>query len=398
MTLKTFYFAATLIILLLSAAFLGYGIYLNSTSDSHIETMLASRAVKLSGVKVSYRDLYPELYLDYIGLRARMQADAIARIDGMIEELYVSQGQEIKQGQPLCKIVNNDVPLSISRADTDIAKAEASYLQAMSTVERNKRLAAEDAIPASELEMSVSQMTAAKAELDAARITRKQMEDQRKSQVLTAPLSGSVIVVYQQAGNVVAKGAPVVMIADFTKMYFTALVDDKKMRNLTPLDGGFSLCIDMANMTEKAFDSAAKSSFSEETVFDVQISGIAPPLSESVPVRSLTFEIDNRLGVMEIGMYTDIIIRKNSPKRALAVPLNVIPDQDNPSVGVSDAESRLAIRKIKTGVYDSDYVEVLEGLEEGDVVITSGIGGLEAGMKVNVDFAGGEETGSERMR
>jgi RND family efflux transporter MFP subunit len=392
--LKTFYFATTLIVLLLSAAFLGYGIHLNRTSDSYIETMLASRAVNLSGVKVSYRDLYPELRLDYADLRAGRQADAIARIDGLIEELYVSRGQDVKQGQPLCKIVNNDVRLSISRADTDIATAEASYFQAMSAVERNKRLAAKDAIPASELETSVSQMTAAKAELDAARITREQMEDQRKSLILTAPLSGAVIVAYQQAGNVVVKGAPVVMIADFTKMYSTVLVDDKKIRNLTPIEGGFSLFTDVSNITEKAFDSAAKSSFDENTAFGVQISEIAPPLSESVPVRSLTLEIDNSLGVMEMGMYAGVVIRKNTPKRALAVPLSAIADRDNPSVCVSDAESRLAIRKIKTGVYDADYIEVLEGLEEGDAVIISGIGGLEAGMKVNVDFAE-EETGSE---
>jgi RND family efflux transporter MFP subunit len=397
MTLKTFYFATAFIILLLAAALLGCGVYLNRTSYSHIETMLASRAVNLSGVKVSYRDLYPEMYLDYIDLRTRRQADAIARIDGLIEELYVSRGQEVEQGQPLCKIVNDEVPLLISRAETDIAKAEASYLHATSVVERNKKLAAEDTATASDLETSVSQMTAAKAELDAARITREQMEDQRKSQTLTAPLSGAVIVVYQEAGNVVDKGAPVVMIADFAKMYSSVLVDDKKIRNLAPFDGKFSLSIDLSNITEKAFDSAAKSSFNEDTAFDVHISEIAPPLSESVPVRSLTFEIDNRLGVMEIGMYTGVVIRKNSPKRALAVPLSAIPDRDNPSVCVSDAESRLAVREIKTGVYDSDYVEVLDGLEEGDVVIVSGIGGLEAGMKVNVDFAEEKETGSEGM-
>jgi RND family efflux transporter MFP subunit len=375
----------TLLILVLSVAFLGYGVYLNATSDSYIETMLASRAVSLSGVRASYRNLYPELYIDYIGLRTKMQADAIAQIDGMIEELYVAQGQEVAEGQPLCKIVNNDVPLSISRADTDIAKAEAAYIQAMSTVERNKRLTAEEAIPASELEMSISQMKSAKAELDAARIQRRQMEQQQHSQVVNAPLSGSVILVYQQSGNFVAKGAPIVMIANFSKMYFTVLVDDKKLKNILPIKGKFSLLTDLTNMTEKAFDSAAKLSFSEDTAFDVEISSISPPLDESVPARSITCELNNRLGVMELGMYTDIIIRKDTPKRCLAIPLSALSDRTK--VWVRDGESRLAAREIRTGVYDSSYVEVLEGLGEGDVVITSGIEGLESGIRIDVNLA-----------
>jgi RND family efflux transporter MFP subunit len=383
--MKKYYFIITFLILIVSALFIGWGVYLNKTSDSHIETMLAARAVSLSGVKVSYREICPELYLDYIGLRTRNQADAISQIDGLITKMYVSQGQEVKQGQPLCEVVNDNISLQISRADTDVAKAEVAYLQSVNTVGRNQRLAAEDAISTSELETSISQMKASKAELDAAKIAKKQAEQQKGSQTVPAPLSGAVIVVYQQAGNYVSKGSPIVMIADFTRMYFTALVDDTKLSNILSGKGKFSLYTDLGNMTEKALDSAAKSSFSEDTAFDVEISSIAPPLSENVPIRSLTCEIDNRLGVMELGMYTDIIIRDDTPKRVLTVPLNTLLDRENPKVWVSDSGSRLALREIKTGVYDSEYVEVLEGLGEGDIVITSSTSGLEPGVKVDAD-------------
>ena len=384
--MKKFYFAATFVFFALSAAFIGYGVYLNTTSAGYIETMLASRAVSLSGLRVSYRDLYPELYLDYIDLKTRTEADIIPQTDGRVEELYVTRGQEVERGQPIAKLVNDEIPLSISRADTDVAKAEASYLQALSTVERNKRLAAEDAVSASELETSISQMQASKAELDAVKIARKQTEQQRGFQVVTAPLSGSVLVLYQRPGNFVAKGTPIAMVADFSKMYFTVLVDDKKIKNIAPIDGNFSLRLNLENMTEKAFDNAAKSSFSEDTTFDISISSVLPPLGESATVRSVTCEIDNRLGVMEIGMYDELVIRKETSKRALAIPISVVSDWDDPRVYVRDADSRLAVRGIKTGVYDSEYVEVVEGLEEGDVIITSRVDGLEPGMRVNVNL------------
>ena len=383
--MKKFYFASTLVILALSAAFIGYGMYLNVTSESYIGTMLASRAVSLSGLRVSYRELRPEILIRYAAIRTRMQADVAAQIDGTIDELYITQGQEVERDQPIVRIVNDDVPLMLSRANADIAKAEASYLQYVSTAERNRRLAAEDAISTSELEMSISQMDASKAELDAAKIARRQVEQQRGFQIVTSPLPGSVLVVYRQPGNYVSKGMPVAMIVDFSKMYFTALIDDERIKNIAPLDGKFSLLLNIGNMTEKAFDSTARASFSEDTAFGIEISNISPPLSEDAPVRSVTFEIDNHLGVMEFGLYTDLVIRKNTSKRALAIPLAVISDRDDPKVYVSDADSNLAVRGIRLGSYDSRYVEVLEGLSEGDIIITSGVEGLDLGMKIDVN-------------
>jgi RND family efflux transporter MFP subunit len=281
--------------------------------------------------------------------------------------------------------VNKDVPLAKSRANTDIAKAEASYLQSMSTVERNKRLAEEDAIPRSELEMSISQMKATKAEFDAAKIAGRQIDQQMSSQTALSPTSGSVIVLYQNVGDFVGKGTPIAMVADFSKMYFNVLVEDEKIRNIAPLSGKFSLRTDLTNMTEKAFTSAASSSFSEDTAFNVEISSVLPPLSESVPVRSVTFEVDNSLGVMELGMYTDIIIRKETPKSALSIPSDAIFDRNGTKVYVQDEDSRLALRDIRTGIYDAEYVEVTEGLKEGDVVITSGVEGLDIGIRVEVN-------------
>ncbi|MCL2011110.1 MAG: efflux RND transporter periplasmic adaptor subunit [Synergistaceae bacterium] len=382
--MKKFYFTVTFVTLVLSAAFMGYGMYLNITSASHIETMLASRAVSLSGSRVLYRDLYPELRLDYIDLRPRMQADVITQIDGEIEELYVTQGQSVERDQPIGRIVNYDVPLSLSRADADVAKAESAYLYALRVAERNQRLAAEDAISTSDLETSVSQMEASRAELDAARVARRQIEQQRGFQVLTAPLSGSIPIIYRQPGNFVDKGTPIALVVNYSNMYFNALVNDEDIQKIAPLDEKFSLRLNIVNMLEKAFDGSAKSPFDEDTVFNVEISDVSPPLGENAAVRRITCEVDNHLGIVGVGVYGNIVILKETAKRALAIPLSAVSDLSAPSVHVRDADSKLAVRPIRMGVRDDEYVEVAEGLEEGDVVILSGVEGLDLGTRIDV--------------
>ena len=390
--MKKFYFAVTLVVLSLSVAFIGYGMYLNSVSNSHIETMLASRAVSLSGIRVSYRSLYPELYLAHINMRTKNQADIIAEIDGLIEELHVVQGHEIERGQSLGRIVNRDVQLTIARAGTEIARAEAAYLQAQSTAERNRRLASEDAISKSELEMSVSQMNASRAELDAARIARRQAEQQMRYQTVTSPLSGTVLMLYQNSGNFVAQGTPIVMIADFSKMNFTVMVNDMDMRNIAPIEGEFTLHMeqkrDSTALSAAIANMSGRTSFGENAAYNLEISSISPPLSESTSVRRITGEVDNHLGVIEIGMYADAIIRKGSSKMVLTVPRAIVFKQGGAKVYVRDENSKLAVRGIITGAYDSEYVEVVEGLKEGDIVITSGIDGLNPGMRIEVNVEG----------
>jgi multidrug efflux system membrane fusion protein len=372
------------VIVVLAGAFVGYGIYLNQVSSSHIETMMASRAVQVRGIRASSREIRPEILFDSISLQTDRAADVIAQIDGTISEFSISQGQPVKRGQSLCTLVNRDIALQISRANTDIAKAQASYAQAKSEADRNRRLAERDSVSKSELETSVARMKAAEAELSAARIALNQLEQQRGFQSVTSPLDGFVTVIYQQAGSYVQKGMPVAMVADFSKLVFRGQIPDEKIKNMAPIDNGLVIPLDMSYFSDKALDTAFRSGFDENFDVDVTIRDIAPPINENAPLRVVSWEVDNELGLLEPGLYTEVVIARNDTKTTLAVPLRVIDDMKAPSLYVKDVDSRLAGRTVETGVYGGGLVEISSGIEEGDVVITSGVEGLEPGAKIDV--------------
>jgi hypothetical protein len=64
----------------------------------------------------------------------------------------------------------------------------------------------------------------------------------------------------------------------------------------------------------------------------------------------------------------------------------LIDDMKNPTLYVKNSNSELALRKVETGVYDRGLVEILDGIEEGDVVITSDVEGLEVGAPIDVEL------------
>jgi RND family efflux transporter MFP subunit len=382
--MKAFFIAAMTTIIVLSGAFVGYGVYLNRVSDSHIETMMASRAVSVRGIRASQRKVRPEIIIDSMNLRTEREADVIAQIEGTISAFSVTQGQEVKRGQTLCTLVNRDIALQISRANTDIAKAEASYAQVRSEVERNRRLAERDSISKSELETSVAHMKAAEAELAAAKIARSQLDQQKGFQAVTSPIDGFMTVIYQQAGSYVQKGEPVAMVVDLSKLVARGQLADEKIRNIAPLDDVFSIRMDTSYLTEKALDMTFKSGFDENFVIKARIRDIAPPMSESAPLRIVDWELDNDRDLLESGHYMEVALGRDDAKTTLAVPSVLIGDARNPTLRVEDQDSRLAVRSVSTGVYGGGLIEILGGIEEGDVVITSGVEGLEPGEKINV--------------
>jgi RND family efflux transporter MFP subunit len=382
--MKTFFIVAMALIIALSGAFVGYGIYLNRVSSSHIETMMATRAVDMRGIRVSSRDIRPEIVLDGISLQTERVADAIAQIDGTISEFAITQGLEVKRGQRLCDMVNLDIALQISRANTDIAKAQASYAQAKSEADRSRRLDAKDSISKSELETSIARETAAEAELSAAKIALSQLDQQRGFQTVTSPIDGFVVVIYHQVGSYVQKGVPLAMIADFSKLVFRGQIADEKIRNISPVSGVFSIRMDTSYLSDKALDTAFKSGFAEEFVIKARIRDIAPPMSESAPLRVVTWEMDNDLGLLEPERYMEVTIGRDDQKKTLAVPIDLIDDMRTPSLYVRDSDSRLAVRHVETGIYGEGLIEILSGLEEGDVVVTSEVEGLETGVRIDL--------------
>ena len=65
-------------------------------------------------------------------------------------------------------------------------------------------------------------------------------------------------------------------------------------------------------------------------------------------------------------------------------------DSNRNAVFVVTREETLERRPVKTGIDDGNYIEIVSGVNEGEVVVTSASEGLKDGMKVTVTMVGGD--------
>ena len=117
-----------------------------------------------------------------------------------------------------------------------------------------------------------------------------------------------------------------------------------------------------------------------------------PPLDKAADLRRVIWRIDNRAEILDMRTYRSVTLRSKQPITALAVPASAVIHvaAGNRAVFVMDADERLRFRHIETGLEDEQYVEVVSGLSEGDVVITSDHEGLRDGMQATVTLRDAE--------
>jgi multidrug efflux pump subunit AcrA (membrane-fusion protein) len=83
------------------------------------------------------------------------------------------------------------------------------------------------------------------------------------------------------------------------------------------------------------------------------------------------------------GMYADVSLRIQNAPDALTLPLQAIErDADKTIVMLVNAQNHVERREIRTGIEDSDRIQVLSGVNEGNRVIVGNRGAYHAGQNV----------------
>ena len=147
-------------------------------------------------------------------VRARREADIAFRTGGRITTRLVEIGQHVTAGQPLARLDDADLALSVRAAEADLSAAEAQSRQAAADAARSKTLltaghvaVAYDDQRVATARSAAEKVAAARANLD---LTRRRLDYAQ----LRAPNDGVVTALLAEAGQVVAEGQGVLRIAN----------------------------------------------------------------------------------------------------------------------------------------------------------------------------------------
>ena len=186
-----------------------------------------------------------------------------------------------------------------------------------------------------------------------AKLSLKNAQDQLENYNITAPISGKVIKKTSKAGDSIESGAGsslvMAVIADMSKIVFDISVDEL---DITKLSVGQEV-----NITADAF---------EERRFTGVVDYVSSigTTSNGVTTYPVTVEITNPDGLIP-GMNVDANIVVESKENVLMVPVSAVHRGNTVTVQKGTETSRV---KVETGINNDDYIEIVSGINEGDIV------------------------------
>lgn len=277
-------------------------------------------------------------------------------------------GQRVRKGDLLAAVIpftpNPQDPaglkLELSQAETDLA-------QAHKIRERLEALLADRAIPARRVEEARTDEIRAQARIQAARERLAQYERSRVGTgeegtagafEIRVPLSGMVTTVSTVTGGSVEAGQEILHITDVDRVWVVAQVPEAEgevLRNLkrAELQAG-----------SQAFDIPGKRGRIE------RIGNIVDPESRRIPV---IFEVANQDGAFRIGQSLQARLGTGKAEDRVAIPISALVDDGGRPVVFIQREGESFERKpVRTGAAAGRYVQIVDGLQAGDRVVSGG--------------------------
>lgn len=382
--MKNYFYVGIGIIVFIIVALLSYGIYLNQRGENRITERLENNIIPLVGSKVKIREISPVYSMNVINLYSENLTDVMASTNGRITQEFVEKNSHVEAGSPIIFVLDEDFFEKTQEAEINILEAEAQFLRAKNVYKRYSELKKENAISLDKFEEAEINYKSAESKLLYFKMQKEQLAIRSNRQTVTSPIAGEVLTLYKKVGAYVTVGTSVALVGDFRTLRFTVPIDQKETRHIS-LGQEYIFSVDGNEALQKSYGGEYQGgNMGGDQVFTARIIKITPNLSEKASIRQVVWEVDNSSGILEPGMYSRVEMRPNLKFSCLTIPLTALTDESRSMVAVTDEEGRLSIKQIETGESDKEYIEVIAGLNEGDIVIVSDTRGIKEGTLVEV--------------
>lgn len=319
----------------------------------------------------------------------RVKVNISAHVIGKIEKLYVDEGDTIRKGQPFLTLEREAFlaerdrwAAQLRRARTDVRQAEVALADARHKLERAGRLEREGIFSSESLENAQLQerqadlrLTDAREAVIQAQANLGKAEDDLAKTTLYAPISGRVIDLRAEEGEVVVSGtmnnpgSVIGVIADLSEILANVKVDETEIVFVKP---GQKATLEVDAIPDRKFHG---------TVVKVGSSGTSRANQPDVTFYDVEILLDAADAVDEAlrpGMSVRAEVLTRSKADALVVPIQAVLQRSVEFEGnerdvevvfvVENGKARQ--REVRTGLSDETHVELVSGVQSGQRVVT----------------------------
>ena len=306
-----------------------------------------------------------EVFTHFLELQGNVQTKqnilVYPEMPGIIEEILVKEGQQVKKGDVLARIKDGGLSQQLAQLETQAALSKTVY-------ERQERLWKQKI-------GSEMQYLQSKAQYEAHEKAVEQMKSQIEKTTILAPFDGTIDNVIKEPGTVVApgQGSEVFRIVNLNNMYIATDVPERYVASITK---GKKVKVNFPVLGENLTSTIN------------QVGSFINPSNRSFRIE---VPVPNKDGNVKPNLTAKIQINDYTNNAAILIPQSIISENANGEqfvyvIGKKNANNEAVAKRviIKTGKTQGDVIEVLENLPVGTEIILEGARSVNNGQTVKV--------------
>jgi len=399
---------------------------------------------KSEGIPVTIAKIERKTIIETVSANGRVQPEKEVKISsdvsGEIRELYVKEGDSVVAGRLMARIDPelyqsaldrseaslNNTKASLATTKARLAQAEGRFVEVSAAYERNKKMYAQKLISDAEFETAKSTFVNAKAEVEAGRQSvlsaefnvksfEATLKESRKSLTRTeifSPVNGIVSKLSVEKGERVVgtsqmAGTEMMRIANLNDMEVSVDVNEN---DIIKVGLGDTSEIEVDAYPNRKFkgivtEIANSATTSAQTTSDQVTNFVVKIRILRSSYQDLTLLFGKRKSVFRPGMSASVEIQTERVENVLVVPIEAVTVRQESALDTLDTENKkekkatlidskndvevvfinqgnkAKIRKVKTGIQDDKYIQILEGLKEDDQLISGPYSAISKTLK-----------------
>ncbi len=296
------------------------------------------------------------------------EANLGPQMTARIARILVKEGDHVKVGAALAQLDTVEASLRLQQVTANAASTRSQYDLAKSEYERLAPLAERGTVTPQQLERLASQRDALKAGADAATVAEADAKRNMTNTAVRAPFPGIVSKVQMDVGEIATMMPPSVILrlVDLSSVDVRVRVHERELARVV-----------LGDAVDARFPSSGQTA-----------KGIVTFISPEIDPRTRNAEVVTRIpnadGVLRAGMFAEIEIKPKGAQDALVIPSTAVAGTGDNRFIFAINGSTVERRKVRIAAIDSNRVEILEGLNEGDAIVASGLGRLSDGAPISL--------------
>lgn len=340
---------------------------IQNTSVSKYETMQVSRTTKSLNSRFSAT------------LRGKQDVEIRPQVSGTVTELCVEEGAQVAKGQPLCIIDQVPYEAALATAIANVKVAESNVATAKITAESKEELFGKNIISALEKQTAVNTFKSQEASLTLAKAQETNARNDLSYTIVKSPVNGKASMFPYKVGALVGPtmDTPLTSVSDNSEIYAYFSMTEKEMLNLSRRAGSLQKALDAMPQVGLLLSDGS------QYAYKGKIDAVSSVVDASTGAVSLRATFPNSEHVIPSGG-TGTIIFPFEQTNSIVIP------QD----ATYEVQDKLYVYKVVDGkavatlitvfpIDDGQEYIVTDGLEDGDILVTEGVGTLKEGTVIN---------------